>query len=165
MTTGDEPLTISWFFHGSHITPELGIVTAPIGHRGSMLLISSVAHKHRGSYTCSAKNEAAIVSSTVELKVNGTQLTLMMKITGRQGIIFNEYSFCLVINFLTMLPKVLFLLANILDPCKKSHDLEPGCSIKTDVLLVSIFVNIFQILSWLLQTEDKNNCLIVKFPV
>ena len=119
VTTGDEPLTISWFFHGSHITPELGIVTAPIGHRGSMLLISSVAHKHRGSYTCQAKNEAAIVSSTVELKVNGTQLTLMMKITGRQGIIFNEYSFCLVINFLTMLPKVLFLFANILDPLQK----------------------------------------------
>ena len=72
VTKGDEPLTISWFFHGSTITSDLGIITAPIGHRGSMLIIGSVAHKHRGNYTCSAKNEAAIVANTVELKVNGT---------------------------------------------------------------------------------------------
>ena len=84
VTKGDEPLTITWFFHGSAITPDLGIVTAPVGHRGSMLIISSIAHKHRGNYTCSVKNEAAIVSDTVELKVNGTN----NDIRGRHLIIF-----------------------------------------------------------------------------
>ena len=71
VTKGDEPLTISWSFHGTNITSDLGIVTAPIGSRGSMLIISSIGHRHRGNYTCTAKNEAATMSETVELKVNG----------------------------------------------------------------------------------------------
>ena len=71
VTKGDEPLSISWSFHGSDITTDLGIMTAPIGNRGSMLIISSVGHRHRGNYTCTAKNEAATMSETVELKVNG----------------------------------------------------------------------------------------------
>lgn len=68
---GDEPLSISWSFHGASISSHLGIMTSPIGSRGSMLLISSVGHKHRGNYTCSAKNSAGTESQTVELKVNG----------------------------------------------------------------------------------------------
>ena len=68
---GDDPLSIAWSFHGSNITSDLGIVTAPIGQRGSMLIISSIGHRHRGNYTCTAKNEAATMSETVELKVNG----------------------------------------------------------------------------------------------
>ena len=84
VTKGDQPLTISWFFHGSHITSDLGIMTSPIGGRGSMLIIGSIAHKHAGNYTCSAKNEAAIVTNTVELKVNG------IAITGRHWIIMNN---------------------------------------------------------------------------
>jgi hypothetical protein len=68
---GDEPLTISWSFHGSHITTDLGIVTSQVGNRMSMLIISSVGHKHSGNYTCIAQNTAGTVSQTVELKVNG----------------------------------------------------------------------------------------------
>ena len=71
VTKGDEPLTISWSFHGSSITTDLGIMTAPVGTRGSMLIISSIGHRHRGNYTCTAKNKAAAMSETVELKVNG----------------------------------------------------------------------------------------------
>ena len=68
---GDDPLSIAWSFHGSNITSDLGIVTTPIGGRGSMLVIPSVAHKHRGTYTCKASNMAGIRIETVELKVNG----------------------------------------------------------------------------------------------
>jgi len=68
---GDEPLTVSWSFHGGSITSNIGIITSPIGSRGSMLLISSVGHKHRGNYTCTAKNSAGVKFETVELKVNG----------------------------------------------------------------------------------------------
>ena len=71
VSQGDEPLHISWSFHGSHITNDLGIITTPIGTRGSMLLISHVKHVHRGNYTCTAKNDAGVKYQTVELKVNG----------------------------------------------------------------------------------------------
>ena len=62
--SGDEPLTISWTFHGQGISSDLGIMTTPIGSRGSMLIISSVGHKHSGSYTYTAKNEAGSKSET-----------------------------------------------------------------------------------------------------
>ena len=71
---GDQPLTISWSFHGSNITSDLGIVTTAIGGRGSMLLIPSVGHKHRGTYTCKALNVAGTKTQSVDLHVNGTSL-------------------------------------------------------------------------------------------
>ena len=67
---GDEPMTISWTFHGeSGADPD--IITSPIGQRGSMLVISSVGKDHNGNYTCTAKNNAGIASETAVLKVNG----------------------------------------------------------------------------------------------
>ena len=69
--SGDEPLTISWTFHGQDLSSDLGIMTTPIGSRGSMLIISNVGHKHSGNYTCTAKNEAGSKSETAVLKVNG----------------------------------------------------------------------------------------------
>ena len=69
---GDQPLSISWSFHGSNITSDLGITTMPTGPRGSLLMIPSVGHKHRGSYTCKAANSAGVRTQTVELRVNGT---------------------------------------------------------------------------------------------
>jgi Immunoglobulin I-set domain len=71
VSEGDEPLTISWTFYGTDITADLDISISPIGTRGSMLLISSVGHKHRGNYTCTARNMAGSTAQTVELKVNG----------------------------------------------------------------------------------------------
>ena len=70
---GDEPLTISWSFHGAEVTtdPGVGIITSPLGTRGSSLMIPSVGHNHRGNYTCSARNIAGIFSQTVHLSVNG----------------------------------------------------------------------------------------------
>ena len=79
---GDEPLTVSWSFHGGSITSNIGIITSPIGSRGSMLLISSVGHKHRGNYTCTAKNSAGVKFETVELKVNGNNFFSNNKVTG-----------------------------------------------------------------------------------
>ena len=71
VSKGDQPLQISWSFHGGHISSNLGIITTPIGNQGSMLLISSVKHDHRGNYTCTAKNDAGVRSQTVTLNVNG----------------------------------------------------------------------------------------------
>ena len=74
VTEGDEPLSISWSFHGASISSDLGIVTTPIGSRGSMLLISRVGHRHSGSYTCKASNNAGTESQTAVLNVNGKTL-------------------------------------------------------------------------------------------
>jgi hypothetical protein len=68
---GDEPMTVSWAFHGNSISSDLGIITTPIGGRGSNLIIPAVTFRHGGNYTCTAKNSAGIKQETVELKVNG----------------------------------------------------------------------------------------------
>ena len=69
---GDEPLTLSWTFHGGQSGADPGIVTSPIGSRGSMLVISSVGRDHNGNYTCNARNEAGSASQTAVLRVNGS---------------------------------------------------------------------------------------------
>ena len=74
---GDEPLQLSWTFHGSKISSDLGIMTAPIGTRGTMLVISNVGHKHNGTYTCTAKNHAGKASVSTVLKVNGNKNILV----------------------------------------------------------------------------------------
>ena len=84
VTEGDEPLSVSWSFHGAELSSDLGIVTTPIGSRGSMLLISRVGHRHSGSYTCQASNSAGSSSETVNLYVNGNS---MLRLTGRLGLV------------------------------------------------------------------------------
>ena len=71
VTRGDQPLAISWSFHGSNITSDLGITTMPTGPMGSLLMIPSVGHKHRGTFTCKASNLAGVRTESVELNVNG----------------------------------------------------------------------------------------------
>ena len=82
---GDEPMTISWTFHGhSGAAADPGIVTTPIGSRGSMLVIASVGQDHTGNYTCTAKNEAGAVSVTAVLNVNGNCFVLACQ-TAQEG--------------------------------------------------------------------------------
>ena len=71
VSAGDEPLKISWSFHGINISSDSGITTGNFGSRTSILMIQSVSHGHRGMYTCRARNKAGSASSTAELKVNG----------------------------------------------------------------------------------------------
>lgn len=71
VTEGDEPLKISWSFHGHNLTSDLGVRIADLGSRMSILVIQSVSHKHMGTYTCKASNKAGAVSHSATLKVNG----------------------------------------------------------------------------------------------
>ena len=82
---GDEPLSISWTFHGEDIRSDLGIVTSPVGGRGSLLIISSVGHRHSGQYTCTVTNQAGSQARTALLRVNGRErdISLTVKVTGR----------------------------------------------------------------------------------
>jgi hypothetical protein len=100
---GDEPLTISWSFHGGDITHDLGIYTTPVGSRGSLLVIQSVGHKHGGNYTCTVKNAAGSRAQTVELKVNGKNNLGQQKLqegkrlhSFRWRILFHNLRGCLV---------------------------------------------------------------------
>ena len=78
VTSGDQPLMISWSFHGNQISADTGITTTNLGTRMSLLVIESVGHHHQGNYTCKAKNGAGVRSHTAELKVNGRILFYMM---------------------------------------------------------------------------------------
>ena len=71
VNSGDEPLTLTWAFHGDQVGPETGITTTNLGSRMSILIISSVAHHHQGKYTCTAKNDAGLAVRNTELNVNG----------------------------------------------------------------------------------------------
>ena len=71
VTKGDQLLSISWSFHGHDISSDLGIITTPLGKMGSSLMITSVGHKHRGTFTCKASNQAGNTTQSVELRVNG----------------------------------------------------------------------------------------------
>ena len=72
VSAGDEPVVITWSFHGNNISSDSGIMTSNFGSKTSILMIQSVSHGHRGLYTCLAKNKAGSATSTAELKVNGT---------------------------------------------------------------------------------------------
>mgnify|MGYP002048856464 CR=1 FL=1 len=71
VSKGDEPLSINWSFHGLALSDSLGIMTTPLGTRGSSLMIPKVTHKHSGSYSCQAANLVGKETKTVELTVNG----------------------------------------------------------------------------------------------
>ena len=72
IVSGDEPITLSWSFHGRDVsTSELGVKTMNVGSRTSLLIIASVGHRHMGAYTCKARNVAGSASQTADLKVNG----------------------------------------------------------------------------------------------
>ena len=72
VSDGDEPVVITWSFHGNNISSDSGIMTSNFGSKTSILMIQSVSHGHLGLYTCLAKNKAGSATSTAELKVNGT---------------------------------------------------------------------------------------------
>ena len=71
VSAGDEPVIITWSFHGNNISSDSGIMTNNFGSKTSILMIQSVSHGHRGIYTCLAKNKAGSATSSAELRVNG----------------------------------------------------------------------------------------------
>ncbi|CAG0885273.1 unnamed protein product [Cyprideis torosa] len=68
---GDEPLTISWHFHGKNVTSQESIATLKVGGRTSILTIERTLAAHSGTYTCVAKNLIGETSASAELRVNG----------------------------------------------------------------------------------------------
>ena len=71
VSTGDEPLAISWSLQGDTVSSDPVLTTSMIGTRTSILIIGSVSYRHSGLYTCQAANAAGSVSHSARLSVNG----------------------------------------------------------------------------------------------
>jgi hypothetical protein len=73
VSDGDQPLSITWAFHGRNVSSQMGITTSKIGSRMSVLMIEHIVSGHSGKYTCTARNAAGSANHTAELIVNGIQ--------------------------------------------------------------------------------------------
>lgn len=70
---GDSPIDISWSLHGSENLTDLGISTTKVGSKVSVLVIENTALRHRGNYTCTARNAAGATNLTATLNINGNR--------------------------------------------------------------------------------------------
>jgi hypothetical protein len=68
---GDEPLSITWTFHGHNLSSQMGVSTTKIGNKVSLLTIDHVIAGHSGNYTCTARNSAGVDNHTATLLING----------------------------------------------------------------------------------------------
>ncbi|XP_022252792.1 Down syndrome cell adhesion molecule-like protein Dscam2 [Limulus polyphemus] len=70
VAAGDPPFQLSWFKDGQPLLPGRSdvIINTP-GEDYSSLIIESATPEHNGQYTCSAKNDAALVNYTSTLVV------------------------------------------------------------------------------------------------
>lgn len=71
ISSGDQPVKISWSFEGQSITSVPGISSTKVGKKANMLLIDSVGAEHRGNYTCTVRNSAGVANYTAALHING----------------------------------------------------------------------------------------------
>lgn len=73
VSEGDLPLDITWSVEGFDDLSRLGISTIK-GGKASMLLIDATSYKHRGNYTCTAKNPAGNVNYSTNLEIHGNPM-------------------------------------------------------------------------------------------
>lgn len=79
ITKGDAPIKIWWTLSNEddvvprNISTNDGVVIAKTGNKLSLLNIESVQRRHRGNYTCWAKNKAGIAHYSTQLAINGAQ--------------------------------------------------------------------------------------------
>lgn len=78
VSEGDLPLSVRWYKDG-HLIPrdsKTGITIKDLDDSSSILTIWNVAPQHNGNYTCVATNEAASVSHSAALAINGRILVV-----------------------------------------------------------------------------------------
>lgn len=65
------PLTISWRKDGRSVDPSRMVTITQVDQFTSILVIESLTPEHNGNYSCVVRNQAAEVSHTHQLVVNG----------------------------------------------------------------------------------------------
>ncbi|KAK6620957.1 hypothetical protein RUM43_011256 [Polyplax serrata] len=70
VSSGDQPLDITWSFEGRNISTLSGVSVSKFGSKASILLIDSVDAIHKGSYSCTVRNPAGRVNFTAVLRIN-----------------------------------------------------------------------------------------------
>lgn len=87
VSKGDLPLKIWWTLADSfeslaeyNISSNDGIVISKAGNKLSVLNIEAVKARHRGNYTCYAKNKAGISRHSAYLAINGYFMTLFKRV-------------------------------------------------------------------------------------
>lgn len=72
ISKGDKPILIKWSFEGYNDNHGVQIKTNRISDKSSLLTIPVASAYHSGTYTCTATNQAASVSYSTNITVNGT---------------------------------------------------------------------------------------------
>lgn len=65
------PLTITWHKDGRSVDPSQMVSVTQVDQFTSILVIESLTPDHNGNYSCVVRNQAAEVSHTHQLVVNG----------------------------------------------------------------------------------------------
>lgn len=78
VSSGDQPLVVSWLKDGQPLTPSLGVNVSALDPYSSLLSISSLDSRHSGDFTCVASNPAAEVRYTAKLQVKGNHTTYLL---------------------------------------------------------------------------------------
>jgi hypothetical protein len=77
---GDLPIKIWWTFFDTHFGMERnlshndGLTITKSGQKASILTIESTQPRHRGNYSCYAKNKGGIAQHSAYLSINGSVL-------------------------------------------------------------------------------------------
>jgi hypothetical protein len=78
ITKGDLPISIWWSMHDEflnvekNVTTNDGVVVSRSSPKISMMNIDAVKARHRGNYTCYARNKAGISQHSAYLAINGS---------------------------------------------------------------------------------------------
>ena len=80
ITKGDLPIDVWWTLRDDYnnternLTSNDGVMITKTSQKISMLNIEAVKARHRGNYTCFAKNKAGIAQHSAYLAINGVNL-------------------------------------------------------------------------------------------
>lgn len=91
ISKGDRPLIIKWRFEGFNDNHGVKIKTNRISEKSSLLTIPNASSYHSGKYTCSASNEAASTSYSINITVNGKIEKKLVKSIAISSNIINIY--------------------------------------------------------------------------
>lgn len=71
VTKGDSPITIQWLKDGKPLAADLDVTENELDEFSKVLFFPRVELRHRGNYTCIARNSAASASYTAAMVIHG----------------------------------------------------------------------------------------------